>query len=97
LNKNGLGNTLVDFFPQTHQGPIFCTFFFHEKSLSAENSEEFLGKTIFRNFFRGKLQFFPAFFGGKFSAQFSLEKMYEKSAPGHPVVAGCLFKRCQFR
>jgi hypothetical protein len=37
---------------------------------------------IFKNFFRGKLQFFPTFFEGNFSAEFSLEKMYEKSAPG---------------
>jgi hypothetical protein len=46
---------------------------------------EFLEKTIFQNFFRGKFQFFPTFFGKKISAKFSLkffpEKMYEKSAP----------------
>jgi hypothetical protein len=41
---------------------------------------EFVEKMIFQNFFRGKLQFFPTFLGGKFSAEFSLEKMYEKSA-----------------
>jgi hypothetical protein len=45
---------------------------------------------IFQNFFRGKLQFFPTFFGGKFSsefsAEFSPEKMYEKSALGVDVI-----------
>jgi hypothetical protein len=48
-------------------------------------SAEFLGKTIFQNFFRGKFHFFPNFFGGKTSAEFFLkispEKMSEKSAP----------------
>jgi hypothetical protein len=48
---------------------------------SAENFVEFVGKTIFLYFFRGKFQFFPTFFGGKFSAEFSPEKMCEKSAP----------------
>jgi hypothetical protein len=43
---------------------------------------EFVEKMIFQNFSRGKLQFFPTFLGGKFSAEFSLEKTYEKSAPG---------------
>jgi hypothetical protein len=45
---------------------------------------EFVEKIIFQNFFRGKLQFFPTFWGEKFSAEnsteLSLEKMYEKSA-----------------
>jgi hypothetical protein len=41
---------------------------------------EFVEKMIFQNFFHGKLQVFPTFFGGKFSAEFSLEKMYKKSA-----------------
>jgi hypothetical protein len=36
---------------------------------------DFLGKTIFQNFFRGK---FPDILVGKFSA----EKMYEKWSPG---------------
>jgi hypothetical protein len=40
---------------------------------------EFVEKMIFQNFFHGKFQFFPTFFGGKFSAEFSPEKMYEKS------------------
>jgi hypothetical protein len=35
----------------------FSYIFFHGKSLSAE----FLGKTIFQNFFRGKFHFFPTF------------------------------------
>jgi hypothetical protein len=48
----------------------FAYISFHGKSLSAENSAEFLGKTIFQNFFRGKLQFFPTFLGGTFSAEF---------------------------
>jgi hypothetical protein len=43
---------------------------------------EFVEKMIFQNFFRGKLQFFPTFLGEKFSEEFSLEKMYKKSAPG---------------
>jgi hypothetical protein len=55
-----------------NQGPIFCTFFYGN-SFSAENSAEFLGKTILQNFFRGKFRgIFPAIFPGK---------MYEKSAP----------------
>jgi hypothetical protein len=52
---------------------------FHPKSsgadfsyiFSAENSAEFLGKTIFQNFFRVKFHFIPTFLGGKFSAEFS--------------------------
>jgi hypothetical protein len=65
--------------------PIFRTFF-PGKSLSTENSVEFVGKTFFSKPFPCKITFFPTFFGGKFSAEFSpkfsLEKMYEKSAPG---------------
>jgi hypothetical protein len=74
-------------------GPIFRTFFsaknhFPRKIprnfLGKTNSAEFLGKTIFQNFFRGKLQFFPTFLGEnfsvEFSAKFSPEKMYEKSS-----------------
>jgi hypothetical protein len=41
---------------------------------------------IFQNFFCGKFLFFPTFLWGKFSAEFSpefsLEKMYTKSAIG---------------
>jgi hypothetical protein len=44
---------------------------------------EFLGKTIFQNFFRRKFHFFPTFFRGKFPPKFSPEKNYEKSAPCH--------------
>jgi hypothetical protein len=52
---------------------------------------EFVEKMIFQNFFHGKLQFFPTFFGLKFSAEnsaeFSLEKNYEKSVPGLELVS----------
>jgi hypothetical protein len=57
-------------------GADFSYGFFHGKSLSAENSAEFLGKTIFQNFCCGKFHF-PNIFGGKFSP----EKMYEKIGP----------------
>jgi hypothetical protein len=43
-------------------GADFSCIFFHGKSLSAEFSSEFLGKAIFRNFFRGKFQFSSTFF-----------------------------------
>jgi hypothetical protein len=73
---------------EVHPEPIFRTLFFRGKSLSAEFSSEFLGKTIFQNFFfRGKFQFFATFFfwGGVFFEEFFLGifrgKMYEKSAP----------------
>jgi hypothetical protein len=67
--------------------------FFRGKSLSAENSAEFLGKfrgiswkNDFSKLFPRKIPFFHNIFGGKFSAEnsaeFSPEKMYEKSAPG---------------
>jgi hypothetical protein len=56
--------------------------FFRGKWFSAENSVEFVAEMIFQNFFLGKFWFFPTFFGGKFSAEFSPEKMYKKSAPG---------------
>jgi hypothetical protein len=52
----------------------FFVHFFRGKSLSAENSAEFLGKTIFQNFFRGKFNFSPTFFfflgGGNFPRNF---------------------------
>jgi hypothetical protein len=66
-------------------GADFSYIFFGGKSLSAENSVEFLGKIIFQNFFPWKIPFFPNIFfwgGGEFSLKFSPEKMYEKSAPG---------------
>jgi hypothetical protein len=51
-------------------GADFSYIFFRGKRFSAENSAEFLGKMIFWNFFRGKFQFFPTFFGKKFSQNF---------------------------
>jgi hypothetical protein len=55
-----------------------------------ENSEEFLGKMIFQNFFRGKFNFFPTFFGGKIFPEIFRGifpgKMYEKSVPGFDVM-----------
>jgi hypothetical protein len=42
---------------------------------------EFVEKMIFQNFFRGKLQFSQHFLGGKFSAEFSLEKNVLKICP----------------
>jgi hypothetical protein len=63
----------------------FSDIFFWGKSLSAENSVEFLGKMIFQNFFRGKLYFFPTFLGKNFPLNFPhnfpRKKIYEKSAP----------------
>jgi hypothetical protein len=38
-------------------------------------------KNDFSKLFPWKIQFFPNIFWGKFSAEFSPEKMYEKSAP----------------
>jgi hypothetical protein len=75
-----MGYMVGDFLTNS-SGANFSYIFFRGKSLFAE----LLGKTIFQNFFRRKLQFFPTFLGGKFS----LEKMYEKSAPGYP--GGCNF------
>jgi hypothetical protein len=59
----------------------FFVHFFRGKSLSAENSVEFLGKTIFQNFFCGKFNFFPTFLGKNFPRNFPRKKMYEKLAP----------------
>jgi hypothetical protein len=46
-------------------------------------------KNDFSKLFPRKIQFFSNIFGGKFSAEnsaeLSPEKMYEKSAPGHPA------------
>jgi hypothetical protein len=50
------------FQPKFLLGPIFN--FFCGKSLSAKNSAEFLGITIFQNFFRKKFHFFQHI-GGK--------------------------------
>jgi hypothetical protein len=45
---------------------------------------EFVEKMIFQIFSPGNSIFSQHFFfgGGEFSAEFSLEKLYEKSAPG---------------
>jgi hypothetical protein len=71
----------------------FSYIFSRGKSLSAENSVEFLGKTIFQNFFCGKFHFFPySFFGGKFSAEFS-----PKIFPGKNVrKIGPLKSKCSY-
>jgi hypothetical protein len=80
------------YFPRKklYPGADFSYIFFRGNSLSMENSAEFIVKTIFQNFFRGKFIFFPIIFGGKFSAKFSAEfspeKMYEKSAPGVDIL-----------
>jgi hypothetical protein len=61
----------------------FFVHFFPRKSTFRGKLHGIFLKMIFQNFFRGKFHFFPTFFGGKFSAEFSpkfsLEKMYEKS------------------
>jgi hypothetical protein len=48
-------------------------------------SSEFLGKTIFQNFFRPKFPFYPTFLGQKFPGKipwiFPPKKLHEKSAP----------------
>jgi hypothetical protein len=67
-------------------GPIFRTFVSAESDFPRKViSMEFLGKTIFQNFFRGKFLFFPTFLWEKFSmeflSEFYPEKMYKKSAP----------------
>jgi hypothetical protein len=64
----------------------FSYIFSRGKSLSAENSAEFLGKTIFQNFSAENSIFFPTVFLGEnfplnFPPKFSPEKMYEKLAP----------------
>jgi hypothetical protein len=57
------------------QGPIFRTFF------PRKIPWNLLEKRFFETFSAENSNFFPTFFGGKFSAEFSPEKMYEKSAP----------------
>jgi hypothetical protein len=54
----------------TTSGADFSYIFFRGKSLSAEKSAEFLGKTIFQNFFRGKFHFFPTCLGENFPRNF---------------------------
>jgi hypothetical protein len=68
---------LKTFVVQTNfcNGADFSYIFFRGKSLPTE----FLGKTMIQNFSRGKLDFFPTFFGGKFSAKFSAEFFPEKN------------------
>jgi hypothetical protein len=51
--------------------------FFHTID-SEKFSYKLLGKTMLRNFFCGKLGIFPTLFGGKFSAEFSVENNYDK-------------------
>jgi hypothetical protein len=61
--------------------PIFHTFFLRKIPFRGK----FRGiswKNDFSKLFPWKIQFFPNIFGGKFSAEFSPEKMFEKSAPG---------------
>jgi hypothetical protein len=55
-------------------GADFSHIFFRGKSLSTENSAEFLGQTIFQNFFRGKFNFFPTFLGENFPPNFPRKK-----------------------
>jgi hypothetical protein len=80
----------------------FLYIIFRGKSLSTENSVEFLEKKNLQNFFRGKFHFFPTFFlgGGKFSAEFpmkfSQEKMYEKLARLFELVTAKIFGRISF-
>jgi hypothetical protein len=73
-------------------GPIFRTFFSRGKSLSAENSAEFLGKSIFQNFFCGKFHFSQHFWGkifrGIFPKNFPQKKVYEKSTPVRITFSG---------
>jgi hypothetical protein len=61
-------------------GANFSYIFFRGKLFSAENSVDFVGKNDFSKLFSRKIQFFPTFWGEKFSAEFSPEKMNEKSA-----------------
>jgi hypothetical protein len=54
---------------------------------------EFLGKTIFQNFFRQKFQIFPTFLGVKFSEEFSPNfcgKIVQKSALGSENIHKCI-------
>jgi hypothetical protein len=74
---------------QGDQGPNFRTLFSAESDFPRKIPRNLLKKRFFKTFFRGKLQFFPTFFRGKFSADFSLEKMYEKSAPDEFAEKNC--------
>jgi hypothetical protein len=73
----------AEFGPSSDQGPIFRAFF------SAENSAEFLGKMIFQNFFRGKFNFFPTFFGENIPRNFLRNfprKKCAKNRPQEPIL-----------
>jgi hypothetical protein len=74
IDKNALGYILGAFLTNS-SGADFLYIFFCGISW----------KNDFSKLFPRKIQFFPNIFGGKFSAEFSAEKMYEKSAPGHPA------------
>jgi hypothetical protein len=75
LTKDGLGYILGNFFTNSY-GANFSYIFSAENHFPQKIPWNLLKKMIFQNFFRGKLQFFPTFFwGGEFSAEFSLEKM----------------------
>jgi hypothetical protein len=56
----------------------FFVHFFRGKSFSAEISSQFLGKTIFQNFFCGKFQFPPTFFPGKNVRKISPRTVFRK-------------------
>jgi hypothetical protein len=69
-------------------GDDFSYIFFRGKSLSAENSAEFLEKkTIFRNFFRGKLHFSQHFWGKIFRGIFPEIFPGKKCAKNRPQFA----------
>jgi hypothetical protein len=68
----------------------FSYILFHGKSLSAENSAEFFGKTIFQNFFRKNSIFSQHVFGGKFSAEFSQNFPRKKCTKNQPQI-GLIF------
>jgi hypothetical protein len=55
----------------SHPGADFSYIFFHGKSLSAENSSEFVEKTIFQKFFRGKFNFSPNILWENFPRNFA--------------------------
>jgi hypothetical protein len=61
------------------QGPIFRTFFSAENHFPRKIPRNFLEKRFFKTCFRGKFHFFPTFWGGKFSAEFSLKFSPEKN------------------
>jgi hypothetical protein len=72
---------------------IWGRFFVH--FLSAENSAEFLGKTIFQNFFRGKFNFFPTFLGENFPRNFPRNFARKKCTKNRPWWKRKLTWKCQ--